>query len=101
MSVETLSQDAFIAKYTERQKSPTSDELRDIMKAQKAKYQPVGWVMLQCEDMSSSRMGELTIFPYGPNNSLKEVPTRPVSPRGLASDMSMAVAICLAEGVPD
>ena len=80
MSVETLTQDAFITKYTERQKSPTADELRDIMKVQKAKYQPTGWVMLECGDLCSSRMGELTILPYGPNNSFKDVPTHPGVP---------------------
>ena len=33
------------------------------------------------------------ILPYGPRNTYKEPPTKPISPRGLASDMSVVVAL--------
>ena len=89
---ETLTFDQFAARYCERQ-DQTPDVLRHILGVQFTKYQPDGWVLLECALLDSSRAGELTILPYGPNNTLKTIPTQPVSPRGLASDMSVVVAV--------
>ena len=82
----------FAAKYCERQEQ-TPDGLRTILEKQKQTYQPEGWFMLECQMLDSSRLGSLTILPYGPNNTFKVIPEHPVSPRGLASDMSVVCAV--------
>jgi hypothetical protein len=91
----TITRAELIRRYTERQALEPS-ELETTLAELEARYQPVGFMLLECADMSSSRLGELTILPYGPRNTYQTVPTHPISPRGLASDMSTVVAICLA-----
>ena len=90
--IESLGFAQFAAKYCERQEQ-TPDGLRERLTAQKQRYQPEGWFMLECAMLDSSRLGSLTILPYGPQNTFKTVPDHPVSPRGLASDMSVVCAI--------
>ena len=82
----------FSDKYCERQENDYFQLLETLGK-QNETYAPDGWVMLECQMMDSGRMGSLTILPFGPNNTYKTVPDHPVSPRGLASDMSVVVAI--------
>jgi len=82
----------FAAKYCEKQEQ-TPEGLKDILDGQRQRYNPTGWMMLECQMLDSSRMGSLVILPYGPNNTYKTVPDHPISPRGLASDMSVVVAI--------
>jgi hypothetical protein len=94
-----LSFDEFAAKYCEKQHQ-TPDGLKVRLREQKKSFQPLGWMLLECQVLDGSRMGELTILPYGPNNTYKEVPTHPVSPRGSASDMSVVVATLSAEDIP-
>lgn len=100
MVVQELSFVDFAGRYCGRQQS-TPDKLLRILREQKKKYQPVGWMLLECQVMDSSRMGSLTILPYGPNNSLKSPPAQPFSPRGLASDTSVVIALLPAENLPD
>lgn len=69
----------------------TPEGLLSILQSQRAKYNPEGWFMAECEVMDSSRFGSLVILPYGPRNTFKTVPTEPFSPRGLASDMSVSI----------
>ena len=95
---ETLTFDEFAARYCDRQVS-TPDELRETLREQRVRYSPTGWVLLECVILDSSRLGSYVVVPYGPNNSLKDVPTRPLSPRGLASDMSTVAAVLLADEV--
>jgi hypothetical protein len=92
MTIETLTFDAFAARYCERQMQ-TPEGLRTVLQAQRARYRPKGWCLLECHQLDSSRCGELTIIPFGPENTFKEPPTHPVSPRGLASDMAIVVAL--------
>jgi hypothetical protein len=82
----------FSAKYCERQDN-SPEGLKKILVAQKERYQPTGWMMLECVMLDSSLLGSLTILPYGPNNTFKAIPDHPVSPRGLASDMSTVCAV--------
>lgn len=82
----------FAAKYCERQES-TPERLKEALLQQKDLYHPDGWMMLECQVLDSSRLGSLAVLPYGPNNTFKSVPDYPVSPRGLASDMSVVVAV--------
>lgn len=90
--MDTLNWTEFAKRYCERQQQ-TPDGLKAILAAQADKYSPEGWMLLECHMMDSSRLGDLAILPYGPNNTFKAVVDHPVSPRGLASDMSVVVAI--------
>lgn len=94
--METLSFLEFARRYCERQVN-TPQDLYATLEAQQRAYAPNGWVLLECIDLSSSRLGSYTILPYGPNNTYKEPPSRPISPRGLASDQSVVVAVLLAK----
>lgn len=91
---EILTFDEFARRYCERQES-TKDELREKLSAQVKKFNPVGWMLLECQVLDSSRLGAYTILPYGPNNTFKEPLTRPYSPHGLTSDISVVVALLL------
>ena len=96
MTPPTLTFAAFASRYCMRQDS-TPDSLRATLRAQRERFAPIGWMLLECQMMDSSSMGALTILPYGPNNTFQAPPAGPVSPRGLASDMSVVVALLLAE----
>jgi hypothetical protein len=89
----------FAAKFCAVQE-PSPAGLRGILAVQRARYFPDGWMLLECHMMDSSRLGELTILPYGPSNTYKEIPSYPISPRGLASDMSVVVAYMPVEDLP-
>lgn len=93
---------AIAVKYCNRQDS-TPAALLAVLKGQRDRFNPAGWFLAECQDMSSSAMGSLVILPYGPQNTFKEVPDpgRVFSPRGLASDMSTAVAFLAVEDLPN
>ena len=98
MSVVYLDRDAFVARCCGHAGDVSKHaELMLRLQQQVDKYQPDGWLMLECQVLGSSSLGQLSILPFGPNNTLKAVPDGPVSPRGLASDMSVVVAVCLAD----
>lgn len=50
---------------------------------------PKGWALVECQMLDSSIM--VTLIIIGDAYTLKDVPTHPISPRGLASDMSTVV----------
>lgn len=81
----------FSSLYCETQDCDEETLFNRLMK-QREQWQPDGWFMLECQVLDSSRLGERVILPYGPNNTFKAVPEGPVSPRGLASDMSVVIA---------
>lgn len=97
--IESLGFDEFARRYCERQEQ-TPDGLRAILTKQKALYSPTGWMLLQCIVLDSSRLGSMVILPYGGSATIKEVPDRPFSPRGLCSDISEVVATMPAEVFP-
>jgi hypothetical protein len=82
----------FVSRYCAKQKQ-TPIGLINRLKEQKAKWNPEGWMLLECAMLDSVRFGQLCILPYGPNNSLKTVPDHPFSPRGLASDQSIVIGV--------
>ena len=84
--------DEFAAAYCETQVQ-TPDNLKEILLKQKVTFNPDGWMLLECEQFDSSKFGDKVILPYGPNNTFKTPPDHPISPRGLASDMSIVIAI--------
>jgi hypothetical protein len=88
--------DEFAKLYCDRQEQ-TPEGLKEILLRQKRDYRPTGWFMLECQMLDSSYLGQRVILVYGPNNTHKKVPDHPVSPRGLASDMSTVIAVLSAE----
>lgn len=88
----------FARKYCDRQEQ-TPEGLHKVLTEQKQRFNPEGWVLLECQIFGSSSLGSLTIVPYGPNNTFKAPPEHPVSPRGMASDTSVVVAILLADSI--
>lgn len=70
----------------------TPAKLHSVLLAQIERYHPTGFMLLECHQMDSSRLGSRVILPYGPNNTFKDVPSNPISPRGLASDISLVIA---------
>jgi len=92
MNVKKMTWKEFSALYCERQEQ-TPEGLKEILRAQVGKYSPEGFMLLECHVLDSSRMGSLTILPFGLNNTFKAIPDHPISPRGLASDMSVVIGI--------
>ena len=88
----------FAKRYCETQEQ-TPDGLREVLKQQISRFQPDGFMLLRCEMLDSSLCGQHVILPYGPRNTFKTPPEHPVSPRGLASDMSVVTAIIPASEV--
>ena len=84
--------------YCERQVN-TVEGLRSTLLKQKMLFSPDGWMLLECQQMDSSRFASVVILPYGPNNTYKEPPDHPISPRGLASDMSVVIGVLKLEEV--
>lgn len=89
----------FSEKYCERQVN-TPENLAKDLRGVMGIYTSTGFLLLECQMLDSSRMGELTILGYGGAHSLKEIPTKPFSPRGLASDMSVVIGVLPAMEVP-
>lgn len=85
----------FAQKYCETQDS-TLVRLRTTLLAQQIKFNPTGWLLGECQVLDSSSIGERTILPYGPNNTIKELVTY-YSPRGLASDTAIVIGTLSAE----
>ncbi len=98
-SLEPMSFALVAALYCERQEN-TPTNLMATLCAQKTKYKCDGWMLLECHMLGSSWLGSLTMMPYGPNNTHKTPTDRPLSPRGLASDMSVCVGVVLADEIP-
>jgi len=65
-----------------------------------ATYSPKGFFLAEAQLMDSSWFGSVVILPYGEKNTFKEVPNHPFSPRGLASDTSMAIGYITTGDVP-
>ena len=97
--MEQMTFDELAAMYCERQVS-TPEELRQTLVERRDRFKCDGFMLLECHQMDSTHCGELTVLPYGPNNTFKEVTNRPISPRGLASDMSVCVGYLLSQDLP-
>ena len=100
MSVVYLDREAFIAKYADNNPA-TMDDLRINLQRLQETYTPVGWALMDCQMMDSSKYGMLWVLTFGPNNTWKTIPEWPISPSGAASDMSVVVAVCLVESKVD
>lgn len=74
--------------------------LAEILRDQIARYSPDGFFMAECKMLGSSFCGQVVVLPFGPRNTFKSIPDHPFSPRGLASDMSVAIGSIKVEEVP-
>ena len=96
--IHQLTFDQLAAKYCERQQS-TPEKLKCALLDIKRRCAPIGFMLLECHQLDSSFIGQLTVLAYGPNNTYKETPANPISPRGLASDMSVVVGVLAADQI--
>lgn len=87
-----MTRDEMVRAYVARQDT-TVEHLNAKLDDLIQRYDPDGFILLECQMFNSSRMGDLTILPFGPRNTFKVPPSHPVSPRGLASDMSTVVGV--------
>lgn len=75
----------------------TQEGTDESLKAQLDKvedlFDPDGLMLVQAQIMGSSWYGQHVILPYGPQCTYKQVPDHPITPRGLASDTSVVVAV--------
>jgi hypothetical protein len=90
----------FSKEYCTRQEQ-TPDGLARVLRTQSTRYNSEGFMLLQCEMLDSSRLGEYVILGFGGTHTFKTIPTHPVSPRGLASDMSMVKGWIPATDLPE
>jgi len=97
--MKTMTWLEFASAYCERQEQ-TIQGLNQVLRGLVARFNPVGFMLLECEMMDSSYLGSYTILPYGPSNTFLEPPKHPISPRGLASDMSLVKGVMLASELP-
>jgi hypothetical protein len=84
-----------LARYCGRQDNEPA-ALMSILRKQRENYRCEGWFLAENQMLGTAGFGTYVILPYGPNNTFQTVPHQPFSPRGLASDMSVAVAYALA-----
>lgn len=99
MPCEKYDYHTLATRYCARQES-TPQALLDVLLTQNERYKPDGFLLAEAQNFDSCYFGSLVIFPYGPNNTLKAIPATPFSPRGLASDTSVAVAYLSAADLP-
>lgn len=104
--MKQLSWDGFVA-YFARGETLTEHELKQFLKSlirMKKDYSPTGFFIAECKMLDTSPgspMGDRTCLAYGPKNTFKEIPTKPFSPKGLASDMAVAEVYIPVEDVPN
>lgn len=97
--VPKMSWEEFSGRYCKTQES-TPEELAGILRGQIARYSPKGFFLAEAQLLDSSWLGSVVILPFGPSNTFKDIPDTPFSPRGLASDTSMAIGYIDVESVP-
>lgn len=89
----------FATRYCETQES-TPEQLAAQLRRQIGNLDPDGFFLAECQVMDSSRYHSVVILPYGAKCTFHGVPDKPFSPRGLASDMSVAIGWIPARLVP-
>lgn len=89
----------FSGEYCTRQVQ-TPEGLSLLLREQVLRFDCVGFMLLECAQMDSSFFAQYAVLPYGPRNTYKEMPNHPISPRGLASDMSVVAGYIEAKDVP-
>jgi len=98
--IEEMTWDTFAERYCETQQETPSGLARRL-REQIDVYRPDGFFLAEAQLLDSSWLGTVVILPYGPRNTFNAVPNRPFSPRGLASDTSVAIGYITADEVPE
>lgn len=88
--VKTYTVDEFIHAYAGDHEQ-AAEHLKEALASTAEKFNPDGWMLLECQVLDSSYMGQTVVLPYGGDATHKTVPGHPISPRGLASDMSVVI----------
>jgi hypothetical protein len=89
----------FAERYCDTQEQ-TPEGLAKILRGQIARWDNKGFFLAEAQLMDSSWLGQVVILPYGPQNTFKDIPEHPFSPRGLASDTSVAIGYIETDDVP-
>lgn len=90
--INYVSLQAFLGLYCESQDAEP-EVLREVLLEKQKIFEPDGWLLLRCIVLDSSQCGQRVILPFGGKATFKEIPCRPVSPRGLTSDLSEVEAV--------
>lgn len=90
--MKQLTLEDLVAAYTATQDT-TPEALTHRLNSIQVLQQPAGFMLLRYCDLSSSRIGQHVILPYGPNNTYKVLPeaNHIFHPLGLASDSAQCV----------
>jgi hypothetical protein len=99
MHADKMTWPNFAARYCKTQ-DETPEGLADRLAAQAVAYEPDGFFIAEAQLLDSSWFGQVVILPFGPRNTFKTVPDHPFSPRGLASDTSVAIGWVDVKDVP-
>jgi hypothetical protein len=89
----------FSEKYCTRQEC-TPEQLAQKLRDRQKKWNPEGFMLLECQVMDSSYLGELTCVGYGGDATFRKPPEQPVSCRGLASDTAVVVGLLALAEIP-
>jgi hypothetical protein len=99
MKIDKMTWADFSARYCKSQ-NETPEGLATRLRVQTITYEPDGFFLAEAQLFDSSWFGTVVILPFGPRNTFKTVPDHPFSPRGLASDTSMAIGYIDTKDVP-
>lgn len=89
---DTLTLDALVQEYLTRQEGDP-EEVRERLDDFHRTFASRGVLLLECQMLGSPLFGEYTLVAFGPRNTIKDIPTHPVSLHGLASTMSTVKAV--------
>lgn len=96
MKIDKMTWADFSARYCKSQEE-TPEGLSARLAKQIEVYEPDGFFIAEAQ---LSWFGTVVILPFGPRNTFKTVPEYPFSPRGSASDTSVAIGWIDAKDVP-
>lgn len=85
--------------YCESQEQ-TPEGLAEVLRRQIENFDSEGFMLLRCEVLDSSRLGDRVILGFGGSHTYQNIPDHPITPRGLASDTSVVECWCDAKEVP-
>jgi len=97
MDVKTLGWDEFAALYCATQEQ-TPEGLASLLRSNAKTFQPEGFLIAECQVLGS-RWPPRIILPYGGSATLPSPPEGFFSPRGLASDQSVVIALLPIDGL--
>ena len=91
MAARKMTWEEFATRYCETQEQ-TPEGLAELLCEKIKMFSPRGFFLGEAQIFGSSWFGQVVILPYGgKENTFKEVPDHPFTPRGLASDTSVAI----------